>query len=101
MGESIRRIKENNNLNTEDFIMHEQEKQQCLVDAFTRYYEIATEFIYDEYLKRADGIIDCRIENSKGTDGADSYHTRLEQQLEQIAEDAHNLRISIFDTTRH
>jgi hypothetical protein len=85
----------------EDLTMYEQEKQQCLVDAFTRYYEIATEFIYDEYLKRADGIIDCPFDKLKGIDSADSYHTRLEQKLDKLAELARDLRITIFDTTKH
>ena len=81
--------------------MYEQEKQQFFADAFTAFYEVANELFYDEYLKRCDGIIDCPIDDSKGIDGADSYHARLEQQLEQISEAARDLRIAIFDTTKH
>jgi hypothetical protein len=81
--------------------MYEQDKQQRLLDAFTDYYEIASGYIHDEYLKRADGIIDCPFDEANGVDGADTYHGRLQEQLDKLAGLARDLRITIFDTTKH
>ena len=85
----------------EVFTMYEQDKQQYFADAFTAFYEVANELIYDEYLKRCDGIIDCPLDEANGIVGADTYHDRLEKQLDRLAVAAHDLRIAIFDTTKH
>lgn len=80
---------------------YEQENQRLFMDAFGAFYEVAFEVIYDEYVKRCDGIIDCVIDDEKGVDETENYHKRLNNLLDLLSVEATKLREKIFDTTKH
>lgn len=72
--------------------MYAVEEQQLFVDEFNRFYETANELFYNEYLKRCDGVIDCQ-------EGAeDAYHDLIENELDELANKAKELRLKVFDT---
>ena len=97
----MKKNSENVNTSVNENRFYEFENKQLFVDAFNAFYEIAVELIYGEYGKRFHGTIECTIDERKKIDRAESYHDRLMGQLDSLGVEARQLRIDIFDTTKH